>query len=237
MGRAYAGKSAEQRERERRERLIAIGYGVFADKGFTNVSIARLCTRAKISLRVFYRSFKTKEDLLTAVISRCLDDAVTAVVRRLEATSDEACALADAAVRAYVEHVTSDRRIYRLLHVEMRHLAGRQAWADPLVMILKGTLRDRLEWRETELRLMMAALAGMVPALLGEWERDDAISVEQVVKTAGRLCSVILSSVEAIQIPARAVVGCPQAGPRAGIEPCQRGDSPECRSVDEGRMN
>ncbi|WP_153262031.1 hypothetical protein [Nonomuraea phyllanthi] len=37
---------------------------------------------------------------------------------------------------------------------------------------------------DRELRLLVAAPAGVVPALLGEWERGNALSVEQVVETA-----------------------------------------------------
>ncbi|MFI7644228.1 hypothetical protein [Nonomuraea sp. NPDC049400] len=114
--------------------------------------------------------------------------------------------------------------------MEMRHLAGRGAWGDPLVMILKETLMGRLEWRETEARLIVEALAGAVPAVLGEWERDNTISVEQAVKTARQLCSVILSSAEAIQIAARmeAATACnsPPSLNRALAEWCFSGTPP-----------
>ncbi|QFY06149.1 TetR family transcriptional regulator [Nonomuraea phyllanthi] len=216
MAKTYGGKSAMEREQERRERLIAAGRVLFADQGFANVGIERLSTWAHLSMRAFYRCFHTKEDLLAAVMSRCLDDTVTAVVMRLERSPDEPVAVAETAVRAYIEHVTTDRRAYRLLHVERFHLAGRSAWGDPLAMILTGTLKGRLDWPDRELRLMVAALAGVVPALLGEWARDEAVSVDQVVETAARLCSVILGSAEAIRRAARmGSTADPPSGPGA----------------------
>ncbi|MGW6494475.1 TetR/AcrR family transcriptional regulator [Nonomuraea angiospora] len=198
MARVYGGKSADQRERERRERLIAVASRAFSERGFANTGIDVLCWRAEMSLRVFYRLFHAKEEVFAAVVSRCVDDAVTAVIRRLETADQEAYAQVEAAVVAYVEYVTGNRRIYRLLHEEMHHLRGREAWGDPLVMVLARTLKGRLDWPEIEVRLMAAALAGVTAALLGEWHRDDGVSADQVRETVLWLCSAIASSAELI---------------------------------------
>jgi len=81
MARGYRGMTPEQRLADRRERLLLAAYTQFADPGFSDTTIERLCTSARISNRAFYECFSGREDLMRAVYERCMDDATSAVSR------------------------------------------------------------------------------------------------------------------------------------------------------------
>lgn len=55
---------------ERREQLIEIGRGLFAERGFDGTAIEEVATRAKVSKPVVYEHFGGKEGLYAVVVDR-----------------------------------------------------------------------------------------------------------------------------------------------------------------------
>jgi AcrR family transcriptional regulator len=55
--RVYAGRSAQQRREERRNRLLSAGQDLFGGQGYRTTSIEALCTAAGVSTRAFYEEF------------------------------------------------------------------------------------------------------------------------------------------------------------------------------------
>lgn len=80
--RPYNGSSGAERRAYRRDQLIAAAIGVYADLGYANATVRRICAAAKLTERYFYESFRNGEDLLGAAfveIARRLDDAIDQV--------------------------------------------------------------------------------------------------------------------------------------------------------------
>ena len=50
------------------ERLVKAGIELFGEKGFQEVKISELCSRAEISVGLFYRYFKSKDELVERVV-------------------------------------------------------------------------------------------------------------------------------------------------------------------------
>ncbi len=65
--RRYRGQSAEDRQRERRQRLVEAGLRVFGGQGYHGATVRGLCAEAGLTERYFYESFANSEDLLCAV--------------------------------------------------------------------------------------------------------------------------------------------------------------------------
>lgn len=83
-GRTYGGKSPAVRRGEQRERLLAAGRDVFAERGFAQAGIDEIVARARVSRTSFYEHFDNKEECLLAVFAqgmRRMGEAVTAAVR------------------------------------------------------------------------------------------------------------------------------------------------------------
>jgi len=64
--RKYAGKDANTRQAERRNKLLAAGVALIGEQGFAATTIDDICREAGLTKRYFYESFDTREDLLMA---------------------------------------------------------------------------------------------------------------------------------------------------------------------------
>lgn len=64
----YGGRTAEERQAERRCRFLEAGLQLFGDSpGFRSTTVAALSEAAGLSTRQFYEEFRTLEDVLAAL--------------------------------------------------------------------------------------------------------------------------------------------------------------------------
>jgi AcrR family transcriptional regulator len=66
-GETYGGQSRQQRAADRRERIVAAAVRLFAARDYDDVTVADVCTLARVSKRYFYDVFTDREDLLVSV--------------------------------------------------------------------------------------------------------------------------------------------------------------------------
>ncbi|WP_307872920.1 TetR/AcrR family transcriptional regulator [Paractinoplanes ovalisporus] len=66
-GETYAGRSREQRASERRVRIVASAVHLFGTRDYDDVTVADICTDARVSKRYFYEHFDDRADLLLRV--------------------------------------------------------------------------------------------------------------------------------------------------------------------------
>jgi AcrR family transcriptional regulator len=118
--RRYAGQSADERDRERLDRLRAAAVELFGTQGYAAVTVERLCSEAKVSTRHFYQLFTNKEDALRDVYSHVTSASIANVGAALEETKDRDIATRlRSAVRAYLDPILGDSRAARLAFVEV----------------------------------------------------------------------------------------------------------------------
>ena len=72
--RLYGGLSAEQRQAERRDRLIVAAIQVSARTGREGATVAAICAEAGLTARYFYESFPNREALFRAAFARVQDE-------------------------------------------------------------------------------------------------------------------------------------------------------------------
>ena len=189
--RLYAGQSALDRRAERRERLINAGLELFADLGYANTSIERLCTAAAVSTRNFYEEFPSRESLLTALHDRVNQTAAVAVAEALaEAEDADFAGRIDAGFRAYITATAGDPRWARITYVEVVGVSSvvednRASWRARCAAILAGEAERAARRGEAEPRdygLTAIAIVGAITGLVHHWslQRDEE-GFEQVV--------------------------------------------------------
>jgi AcrR family transcriptional regulator len=191
--RAYGGRSAEERQSERRARLVAAGLECFGTDGLRSTTIRQLCQTAGLNERYFYESFRTREELLAAVYEDLLDDLVGRVVRAVSAAPPEPLARARAGLEAFAETLASDHRRARvqLLEVvgvdeelERRRRARMHQFAE-LIEAIAGELIDLSHVDPDRRRLTAMALVGATNELLIDWFLDPGRTpLARVVDTA-----------------------------------------------------
>jgi AcrR family transcriptional regulator len=175
----YGGKSAEQRQAERRGRFLDAALQLFGDTpGYRGTTVAALSEAAGLSTRQFYEEFRSLEDVLAALHLQVNDWAEKAVLAAL--TTAEGLPLAERATaifHAYAANVTGDPRRIRITFVEIigvsprleeQRLARRARW----VNLIRGEARAaalRGEAARRDYRIAAAAFIGSVNGLLHDW--------------------------------------------------------------------
>src|SRR5947209_14145753 len=117
-GRLYGGLTAQERQDQRRVKLLDAGLQVFGVHGWTGAAVTDVCRVAQLSQRYFYEQFADREELFLAVSDRIAGD-VAAVVR---GTLDEAAATplerANDLLAALATYFSADPRTVRVALVE-----------------------------------------------------------------------------------------------------------------------
>ncbi|MFD3497733.1 TetR/AcrR family transcriptional regulator [Streptomyces sp. NPDC058678] len=175
----YGGKSAEERQAERRRRFLDAALQLFGDTpGYRGTTVAALSETAGLSTRQFYEEFRTLEDVLAALHLQVNDWAEEAVLTAVADAQHLPIAERTAAIfRAYAANVTADPRRVRITFVEIigvsprleeQRLARRARWVD-LVRAEAEAFAVRGEAAPRDYRLAATAFIGSVNGLLHDW--------------------------------------------------------------------
>jgi AcrR family transcriptional regulator len=77
----WGGRTAEQRQVERRTRMISAAINIWSSEGWPAVSMRRICAETSVNDRYFYEEFGDKDGLLAAAWETVRDD-VLGVLRQ-----------------------------------------------------------------------------------------------------------------------------------------------------------
>jgi AcrR family transcriptional regulator len=98
---------------ERREQLITIARGLFAEKGFEATSVEEIAARAEVSKPVVYEHFGGKEGLYAVVVDREVRKLLDTVTASL--TAGRAHELVEQAALALLDYIESSSDGFRIL--------------------------------------------------------------------------------------------------------------------------
>ncbi|MET7655107.1 MULTISPECIES: TetR/AcrR family transcriptional regulator [unclassified Streptomyces] len=199
----YGGKTAEQRQAERRGRFLAAALQLFGDvPGYRGTTVASLSEAAGLSTRQFYEEFRTLEDVLAALHLQVNDWAEEAVLAAFAAAGDvQLVERVTAIFRAYAANVTADPRRIRITFVEIvgvsprleeQRLARRARWVD-LICAEATAAAARGEAAPRDYRLAATAFIGSVNGLLHDWSSGwvDATLDEVVDELVRQLLGIL----------------------------------------------
>ncbi|MBK3575768.1 TetR/AcrR family transcriptional regulator [Streptomyces sp. MBT65] len=199
----YGGKSAEQRQVERRGRFLDAALQLFGDTpGYRATTVAALSEAAGLSTRQFYEEFRSLEDVLAALHLQVNDWAEEAVLVALK--SAEGLSLVErstAIFQAYAANVTGDPRRIRITFVEIigvsarleeQRLARRARWIN-LICAEARAAAQRGEAARRDYRIAATAFIGSVNGLLHDWSAGwvDATLDEVVEELVRQLLGIM----------------------------------------------
>ena len=199
----YGGKSAAQRQAERRSRFLDAALRLFGDTpGYRATTVAALSEAAGLSTRQFYEEFRTLEDVLAALhlqVNAWAEEAVRAAAA--QASGLPLAERATALFRAYASNVTADPRRIRITFVEIigvsprleeQRLSRRARWID-LIRAEAESAAARGEAATRDYRIAATAFIGSVNGLLHDFSagRVDATLDEVVDELVRQLLSIL----------------------------------------------
>ncbi|WP_338904357.1 TetR/AcrR family transcriptional regulator [Streptomyces nigra] len=197
----YGGRSAAERQAERRRRFLDAALQLFGDSpGYRGTTVAALSMAAGLSTRQFYEEFRTLEDVLAALhlqVNGWAEEAVLTAAAGPLPLAERATAI----FRAYAANVTADPRRIRITFVEIigvsprleeQRLARRARWVD-LVCAEVASAVARGEAAPRDYRLAVTAFIGSVNGLLHDWSAGWVeATLDEVVDELVRLLLGIL---------------------------------------------
>ncbi|MFD4414974.1 TetR/AcrR family transcriptional regulator [Streptomyces sp. NPDC058251] len=201
----YGGRTAEERQAERRRRFLDAGLQLFGDSpGFRTTTVAALSEAAGLSTRQFYEEFRTLEDVLAALHLQVNDWAEEAALAALADARERDLPLAERATaifRAYAANVTGDPRRIRITFVEIigvsprleeQRLARRARWVE-FICAEAEAAAARGEAAARDYRIAATAFIGSVNGLLHDWRAGwvDATLDEVVEELVRQLLAIL----------------------------------------------
>lgn len=111
--RPWRGVSAEDRQAERRERLLDACLDVVGTGGVANATVDRVCAEARLTKRYFYESFADLDALLLATADTLFDE-LRDQMQTTIAELPEGNARTHAVVTILIDALSGDRRRARL---------------------------------------------------------------------------------------------------------------------------
>jgi AcrR family transcriptional regulator len=173
--RPYAGKSADARRAEQRERILIAARDVFAARGFGRAGVDEIVASARVSRTTFYAFFDNKEDCLLAVFQWGVERVNLSVARAVAAAA--ALNLAPAKrvrseVRAVAAALAQDPAMARIILIEIVGATpaaeeARIRVRQQAAQIIEAQLEQYEYWRERQYsERRTASLAAM--AAIGE---------------------------------------------------------------------
>jgi AcrR family transcriptional regulator len=173
--RTYRGVPAEQRQAERRSRLLAAGVAVIGRSGWQGTAVRAVCAEARLTERYFYESFSDREALLLAVFDRVSADAATAILAAVAGAPHDAEARARAAIGAFVDLVADDPGRARVMLVEATGSDELNERRRAAIATFARLVRDQgadfygVKPGSVDVELTAHALVGAVAQLLIAW--------------------------------------------------------------------
>lgn len=187
---------------ERREQLIEVARGIFADRGFDGTAIEEVAHQAGVSKPVVYEHFGGKEGLYAVVIDREVNKLLTAMRGALTADGGSRELVENATV-ALLDYIESSPDGFRIL---VRDIPIRGAGATYQSMIgdiatrVEGILADRFKEHGLNSRtapMYAQMLVGMV-VMVGQWWLGARKPAKEIV--AAHLVNLAWHGLEGLEV-------------------------------------
>lgn len=160
---------------ERREQLITIARGLFAQKGFEATSVEEIAAKAEVSKPVVYEHFGGKEGLYAVVVDREVRSLLDTVTASL--TAGRAHELVEQAALALLDYIENSSDGFRILVRDSPVGSSSGSFVSILSDVatrVEHILAEEFKRRELDPKnapMYAQMLVGMV-ALTGQWWLD-----------------------------------------------------------------
>jgi AcrR family transcriptional regulator len=116
-GRLWRGIPANERQAERRRRLVEATLDLVEANGLAAVTVRGVCATAGLTSRHFYESFRDTNDLLISVYEELAEEGITGAAEGIHTTGDDLRSQVRAGVQAGITSMAEDVRRGRFLLV------------------------------------------------------------------------------------------------------------------------
>ena len=148
-----------------RAQLLAVGRGLFAERGFAGTSTEEIVLQAGVTRGALYYHFRSKADLFRAVFAQMEEDIHQHVTAIAMAESEPWEGLV-AACGAFLD-ACLDEAVQRIVLVDAPAVLGWDAWREGGAQHRFGLLAMGLEWAIASGQIRQQSVAPLAHVLLG----------------------------------------------------------------------
>lgn len=201
--RRYRGASAEQRQHERREKLLEAGLRVFGEVGYHAATVRGICQEAGLTERYFYESFANSEDLLCAVYAQVIATQRERMLTAINSALPDQAAMIRAGLTAFLAFAKESPASARVQFLEVLGVSPRvdqlyRRAIETFAQLLRGLSESS---RPVSPRADMDTLSvGLVGAMVGigsRWMLTGFVQpLEEVVATSQIIFTGVMAQLQ-----------------------------------------
>jgi AcrR family transcriptional regulator len=196
-GETYGGRSRQERATDRRDRILAAALHLFGTRAYDDVTVADVCTDAKVSKRYFYEHFADRCELLYALHRKqnrwLLTRVVTAIPEHPESVDD----LLRPAIRTLLGLLRDNPERARVIYLNAPRMETARrgvlrqdaAFLAEMLRPVKGHPSDEIRYG----RMLLALVAGLSEVIIDWLSRDMADDVDQLADHLTGIFLAVLS--------------------------------------------
>lgn len=202
--RRYGGKTAGQRQTERRNALVSAALAIWQEQGWAAVTMRGVCARAGLTDRYFYESFTNRDELLTTVWDQIRDETLAMMLRAVaERAERPALDQLRAALDVVVHHIQEEPARAQILFgdhsgsaiLEQRRRQSVQQATNILIDLARRFLRDDVDDLAFRINVLLG-IGGFVETMLawrsGLIDADADALVDQLADVGATLSTRFL---------------------------------------------
>lgn len=186
---------------ERREQLLVVGRGAFAEKGYDAVSVEELAQRAGVTKPIVYEHFGGKEGIYAVILDREVSDLLERMSEAL--TVSGARARVEASADAFLKYIEERPDGFRVLLRDTSKVEGaRTSWttvmgdvADRVDLLLAKELDSR-GFDRTYAPLYSRGVIGLI-ANIGQWWLETGSPGREEV--AAHIANLVFNGLERLE--------------------------------------
>lgn len=202
-GRAYAGRSADERDAVRRARLLEAARELIGTDGYVATTIERICSTANVSTRHFYLQYASKEAVFIDLYDSMTNQSFQNVLSSWQATEGKPMAeRVPEAYMAYLRPMFEDLLAARIAFVEVMGVSPqmeqkRLEYRESLIQFVEAqgaAAVERGEISDRDFRFVSLALIGAANVIVHDWaSHEDRPPAEELERKLSALAVTLLT--------------------------------------------
>ncbi len=202
----YGGLTREERTNQRRQQFIDAGIELFGTRGFNAVTVRNLCAQTGLTVRYYYESFSSNEDILIAAFDQCfrrIQHHIVTVSNQADANADPRLVIPEILDAVMME--LEDKRVARILMLEVLGVSDavdqfcneRMESLGRLILRLGHNLYPAWEIEDEQGVLLGVSVLGAIRQATIHWMVNDyKIDRKQIVQATSLLVIGLLHVIE-----------------------------------------
>ncbi|MCU7723136.1 TetR/AcrR family transcriptional regulator [Actinoplanes sp. KI2] len=197
-GENYGGRTREERAADRRDRILASALQLFGTRDYEDVTVAEVCTGARVSKRYFYEHFVDREDLARALQKEQNEWLLAGVVAATPPSPRTVEEVMRPAVHQLLTMLRANPRRAQVIYINAPRMETRRrgvlredaqflAW---MLRRVSPQTKDRIRYE----RLLLALVAGLSEVIIDWLSRGMTDDLDDLADHLTAYCQSVLAA-------------------------------------------